>query len=146
MRLPMWALETQCCQPATGRRAAGTRAPHECLHVPATRRGSTEPDPGTGVTAHVLKAVVNRTAPHCPSLYQPSYTSAAHPTGTGGTEERQSYSYCHPYSLVSGKEEGGDGGKRKVLPMHSTENRSRSIYTARKIQTRTGNSTHIPVH
>lgn len=40
----------------------------------------------------------------------------------------------------------GVGVDIKVLPMHSTKNRSRSIYTARKIQRRTGNSTHIPVH
>lgn len=35
--------------------------------------------------------------------------------------------------------------ERKVLSMDSTENRSRSIYTARKIQMRTGKSTRIPV-
>lgn len=28
------------------------------------------PDPGTGVTAHVVKAVANGAAPHCPSPHQ----------------------------------------------------------------------------
>lgn len=92
-----------------------------------------EPDPGTGTRGEGCSEQ------SCTSLlYQPPSASSAHPKDTGGTGEGQAFSYRYPYSL--------DSGKKKALPIHSTENRSRPIYTARKIQVRTGNSTHIPGH
>lgn len=67
----------------------------------------------------MVKAVVNSMAPRCPSPYPPSSTSAVTLRITGGTGEGQSYSYRHPYSLVSGKE----GGRKK----RKKERREKSI-------------------
>lgn len=80
-----------------------------------------EPEPGTGGTAHAVKAAV--TQRHLAAPLQPSHRPA-HPEALG---ERQLCSYNQPSSLVSGKERKSK--KREKYCLCTLQRTGQGLYT-----------------
>lgn len=127
-----WAASGDSAVPAW--RAPGTPAPPSATGT--CDRQNQHREPGTGGAAHAVMAAVTR---HLAALLRPPAARLTRrilvALGKGS---------CVPTTgPQSGYRERRKRAKRKASPLHSAENGSRSIYTARKTPTRAGSSRRV---